>query len=250
MNFIATSLSGPHDAPRRNTSVVFGSSAKAWRSLHIGAKGESIARACVRLASSSASQFSLRCSTESGWLRLTGSSTQDGSGYGEQHVRLTSEQRRQTRRTFAPGLLAILLLISTASRGQAPCGIERVPEDGNYYPAIARAAHVSGKVVLLVSFDHEGKPSAGRILYGPEMLKKAASNFIEASKAESSKGSRECPIVVSFELADTHTCEVAPNPAIPFALIDLQHIAIYGRVVPICDPAAEIAKHRRRFLLF
>jgi hypothetical protein len=146
-----------------------------------------------------------------------------------------------------------LLLLAGASllRAQsAPCGITQLPNSGTkFYPPIAQAARVSGMVILLTSFDHDGNAKVSRILQGPPMLQAAAARFIEASRSAPSAGSRECPIVISFELADTHSCDVPPEPSQSFASKDPQHVAVLGRVVPICDPAFTTTR-KKRFIFF
>jgi hypothetical protein len=147
---------------------------------------------------------------------------------------------------------ALLLVLATPLlRAQsASCGITQLPESGGkFYPPIAQAAHVSGTVVLMASFDHDGNARVSRILDGPAMLQPAAAHFIEASRSVPSAGSRECPMVISFELADTHSCDVPREPSQPFSSKDPQHFVIFGRVVPICDPAAKITR-KKHFLFF
>jgi hypothetical protein len=148
---------------------------------------------------------------------------------------------------------AMLFALATTSllRAQsAPCGLTQLPQPATkFYPPIAQAARVYGTVALLASFDHDGKARVSRILQGPEMLKPAAVHFLEASKSGPSPGSRECPIIITFELDDTHSCEVPPESSQSFSSTDPQHFFVYGRVVPICDPAFTI-KHKKRFLIF
>ena len=171
-------------------------------------------------------------------------------------VRLAISPRRvsHTFAYFAKGWgTALLLLAGTATlpAQSAPCGLTRLPEPGTkFYPPLAQAAHVSGTVVLLASFDHDGSARVSRMLQGPQMLRPAAVRFVEASKADASAGSRECPIVISFELADTHSCDVPPEPPQPFDVRDSQHLAIFGRTVPICDPPATITTIRKKRFIF
>ena len=81
------------------------------------------------------------------------------------------------------------------------CGIAKLPENAaTFYPHIARAAHVSGEVVQLVSFDHAGHSTVLRIINGPDMLREASSKLVEASTSTPSEGSRECPITIEFHL--------------------------------------------------
>lgn len=147
-----------------------------------------------------------------------------------------------------------LLLLAGASllyAQSAPCGITRLPESGTrFYPAIAEAAHVSGTVVLLASFDHDGNAKVSRMLQGPPMLQPAAVRLIEASKSGVSTGSRECPIVISFELMNPDSCDIPPEPRQSVSSKDPQHFSVRGRVVPICDPGGTITRRKKRFIFF
>jgi hypothetical protein len=154
----------------------------------------------------------------------------------------------------AASLCGALLFLATAlptSHAQsAPCGITHLPPTSiKLYPPIAKAAHVSGTVILLASFDHEGTPKVTKIIGGPEMLKKSAAQFVETSQADPSTGSRECPVVVSFEFVGPATCDIPPDPNPPFATKDKQHFSVYGTTYMLCDPAVTITK-RHSFLFF
>jgi hypothetical protein len=150
-------------------------------------------------------------------------------------------------------LVVTCLLAATVSLSQAqsaPCGITQTPTaDTKFYPPIAKAAHVSGQVILLARFDHEGNSTVSQILSGPAMLRPAAKTYIESSRGMPSAGSRECPIIVTFKLADATGCQMAPEPANPFIQIDPQHVFINGQVMMICDPAATITR-KKRFGIF
>ncbi|HZQ44723.1 MAG TPA: hypothetical protein VFA99_15825 [Acidobacteriaceae bacterium] len=149
--------------------------------------------------------------------------------------------------------MAMLLLAGTAllPAQSASCGITRLPESGTkFYPPIAQAARVSGTVVLLASFDHNGNAKVSRMLQGPPMLQPAAVRLIEASKSGASTGSRECPIVISFELMNPDSCDIPPEPHQPVSSKDPQHFVVLGRVVPICDPMATVTKRKKHLIFF
>jgi hypothetical protein len=149
--------------------------------------------------------------------------------------------------------VSIFLCLSwsaVATGQQSSCGITELPSaKAKIYPPLAQAAHVSGEVVLVAAFDRDGVVKVTHIISGPEMLKDAATQLVETSKADPSADARECQISISFDLADTHTCDVPLNPAEPLGKTDPQHLIVYGRVVPICDLPATLAK-RHSFLFF
>jgi hypothetical protein len=106
---------------------------------------------------------------------------------------------------------AILWPAASGWSQAAACGIATLPSgNASFYPPIAQAAHVTGPVVLLVSFDHQGRPHVTHVVAGPEMLQGGAVRFVEASRAPSSEGSRECPIVISFRLIGPPSAECGP----------------------------------------
>ena len=137
--------------------------------------------------------------------------------------------------------------IPAAHAMNTPCGVTQPPaSERKFFPPIAQAAHVSGQVVLLAKFDQQGDAQVSKVLSGSDMLKDAATAYIESSKAEKPDGDRECTIVVSFNL-DSASCD-PPQPVKPFAQIDPQHIEIYGRAPMLCDPAGTTST--RHHLLF
>ena len=68
------------------------------------------------------------------------------------------------------------------------------------YPPIARAAHVQGMVILLVSFKTTGEADTVQIVSGPPMLQKAATDYVKSWRANTYTGPRTCPIVITFNL--------------------------------------------------
>jgi len=125
----------------------------------------------------------------------------------------------------ATSIATALLLLSLSPTGiaqQETCCLRKMTETTTpLYPPIAKAAHVEGNVVMLVNFKTSGDVEKIDIVSGPEMLKIAATNYVQGWHANEYTGPRTCPIVVSFRLhrqGDTTTPPVVRQ--------DLQHVTL------------------------
>ena len=98
--------------------------------------------------------------------------------------------------------LFVCIFTSGAALAQtARCGLTSVEASKDLiYPPIARAAHVSGTVILLAEFELDGHVGKMSVVSGPEMLKMPAQEYVSGWKANEYGGSRTCPIVISFQL--------------------------------------------------
>lgn len=116
------------------------------------------------------------------------------------------------------------------------------------YPPIARVAHVSGNVILLVRFDNNGTPVNIRVISGPPMLQSAAVSFVKTWRANEYTGPRECPIGLSFNMVDGEpvcSSDQAESPKVFRS--DPQHVSISIHSIWLCGPAATIAKTHKRW---
>ena len=125
----------------------------------------------------------------------------------------------------ATSIATALLFLSLSPIGiaqQETCGLRKMTETTTpIYPPIAKAAHVEGNVVMLVNFKTSGEVEKIDIVSGHEMLKIAATNYVQGWHANEYTGPRTCPIVVSFRLhrqGDTTTPPVVRQ--------DLQHVTL------------------------
>jgi hypothetical protein len=109
-------------------------------------------------------------------------------------------QARCGRAIQFTSVVFVLLSLSSSALAQNQCGLKSLFVSGDFYPQIARAAHMSGDVALMASFDHDGKPTAARVVAGATILGAAAKNLLKSSLASPSNDVRECPVTVSFEL--------------------------------------------------
>lgn len=149
------------------------------------------------------------------------------------------------------GMFLCLSGAAIASGQNLTCGITELPSASvRIYPAIAQAAHVSGKVVLLATFDQDGAAKVTRFISGPDMLRDASTKIVETSKAAPSAAPRECPITITFELAEAQDCGSSPSPPEPFRAVDPQNLIVYGRAFMLCDPSVTVTRTCRRFLFF
>src|SRR5580704_4577843 len=97
---------------------------------------------------------------------------------------------------------ALLLLASSPCIAQQEsCGLRTMTETSKpIYPPIAKAAHVEGVVVMLVTFKLSGEVEKIDIINGPKMLQTAASDYVQGWHANEFTGPRTCPIAITFHL--------------------------------------------------
>lgn len=145
-------------------------------------------------------------------------------------------------------LLCMLALSATAFGQLEPCGLRSMTEMvAPIYPPIAKAAHVSGMVIVLAEFDTNGQVIRVDVRSGPEMLKSAASTFVKSWQANEYTGPRTCPVVITYELESPLDCEIRQN--ITVTREDLQHVTVHAAAPMLCDPAV-IGKRKKHFFFF
>lgn len=145
---------------------------------------------------------------------------------------------------------ALLLLAATSllHAQSASCGITSITESSKLaYPPIARAAHVGGTVILLARFDHGGTPAIVEVVSGP-MLRAAATEFVKGWRVDKSEGSRECPIVIAFNIieGDKPVCSYKEAGPPQLTRSDLQHVSVSVRSIWTCDPQETITTTKAR----
>ena len=123
-------------------------------------------------------------------------------------------------------ILGLLLACAAGVAHAQSCGLTSMQENTQLvYPPIAKAAHVVGPVVLLATFDQSGKVTDTVVVNGPEMLKRASSDYVKGLQANPYTGPRQCPIIVTFgmegEPVECASDELASIPHVQH--IDLQH---------------------------
>jgi TonB family protein len=114
------------------------------------------------------------------------------------------------------------------------------------YPPIAKAAHVSGEVMLLLTIERDGSVNKARVIRGPEMLRKASIDFARGWKANVFGGSRSCPVVVRYALG-TSRCTMGVSDTPPnekTRRVDTQHVLAAGVAPSLCDPRALLARKK------
>ena len=126
----------------------------------------------------------------------------------------------------ATALLCVATILGPAHAQSLGCGLTSVQESTPLtYPPIARAAHVEGPVVLLVTFEQDGSVSHIKIVRAPPLLDqlmgRVASEFVKGWKANSYSGPRECPVVIQFVIGPE-----VDNPKSYVTRVDLQHVSI------------------------
>ena len=152
-------------------------------------------------------------------------------------------------------LLALTAALCRALHAQEPpCGLRTVTETAApVYPAIARAAHVSGPVVLTATFDTAGKVTQVTAVSGPPLLRDASIAFVKGWQANPYTGPRTCPVVVEYKLDHEVWCtdDQAKQAHVEEShRRDTQHFLVSAYALALCDPAAEIIQRKRKFGIF
>lgn len=140
-------------------------------------------------------------------------------------------------------LMLLLWLSATCFAQEPPCGLRSIKETTPLlYPPLARAAHVEGLVIFLVSFRLSGDVESVQLLSGPGILQAPATLYVKGLKANEYGGTRTCPVVVRYVIQ-----EADPRPV---EWSDAQHVTIYARPLVFNDPGPTIEKPRKRFWPF
>jgi hypothetical protein len=141
--------------------------------------------------------------------------------------------------------ILLLVLSATCLAQEAPCGLTSIKETTPLlYPPIARAAHVGGMVIFLVSFKLNGEVEDVQVLSGPKLLQTPATAYVKGLHANEYGGTRTCPIVVRYVI------QPEGLEADRIDHIDIQHVTIYAKSIVISDPEMYIEKPRKRFWPF
>jgi hypothetical protein len=128
---------------------------------------------------------------------------------------------------------------------QEPCGLRSMTETNPLlYPPIARAAHVEGMVIFLVSFSQSGEAQNVSLLSGPKLLEGSAFAYVRGLHANEYGGTRTCPIVINYLLEP-----IGIDPR-PIKKSDLQHITIYGAQAVLYGTRDPAGKRIKRFWIF
>jgi TonB family protein len=117
------------------------------------------------------------------------------------------------------------------------------------YPPIARAAHVTGMVILIATFDDSGAVTATRVVSGPPMLQEAAKQYVAGWHANAKPGIRNCPVVMSFAFRNSEPC-TGGDLSVSASRSDTQHVTISTDTIWLCDPAATIGHRHHWFWPF
>jgi len=111
------------------------------------------------------------------------------------------------------------------------------------YPPIARSAHISGDVELMLEIRRDGSIQSATVVSGPEMLKKPALDSSQQSHFEC-RGCSESVVpyrlTYTFKLIDPNVDANGCRPIEPHpdATLSLNHVTLTDRAVFTCDPAA------------
>jgi TonB family protein len=124
------------------------------------------------------------------------------------------------------------------------------------YPLVARLAHITGEVDLMLSIGRDGGVESAVIVSGPPILQRFALESAQKSQFEC----RRCDEAVTsysmtytFQLVDEGCCAAANGPPSdtqrnnqprPQVIQLLNHVTVIDKVECYCDPRADVRKVR------
>jgi hypothetical protein len=142
-------------------------------------------------------------------------------------------------------LLLAFAMSATCLAQQNDCDLHTVTDTAPaFYPPIARAAHVTGTIIMIATFKPNGNVEGVKVLSGPKMLEQPTIEYVRGWRANEYGSIRNCPVVVNYVLDKSGTENNQHDR------IDSQHVNVYGKTVCLCDPPAELGKRKKRFLFF
>jgi hypothetical protein len=170
--------------------------------------------------------------------------------------------------TFGLGLCALLAVPHKACLAQGVTSSES-PHSGvvltklvqPIYPPVARAAHVTGDVDLLLTVRQDGAVDNVVVTSGQPLLKESAVISAQQSKFECRGCTEQLTnyrLVYTFEIEGECKCEPKemqsnkkePEQAFP-RVSDAQHrVTVVAQILCICDPAATTKVRSLRCLYF
>lgn len=124
------------------------------------------------------------------------------------------------------------------------------------YPVIARMAHVTGDVAVVVRVRNDGSVESVAVTSGPPMLRQAAVDNARESRFDCqgcAESVAEYSLLYTFQLSETAICPGEAPPAgkaYPQVTRSPGHVTIVDQNIMICDPAAETTKVRSIKCLF
>jgi len=119
------------------------------------------------------------------------------------------------------------------------------------YPPVARAAHVTGDVDLMLAIRQDGSIESAVVIGGPPMLRPAALESVQHTRFEC----RECSeklnsyrLVYTFQIEGDCGCETAPKESnsnsgahdetYPRVTQAQNRVTVTAYIICICDPAS------------
>lgn len=109
------------------------------------------------------------------------------------------------------------------------------------YPPIAKAAHIEGSVIFLLTFDTAGGVTDLQILSGNKYLIGAATISVKPLRVNTYTGPRTCPFIITFRIAkEGEDNNRLPRPA------DIQHMTVTADSIVLSDPMYTVVGRERR----
>lgn len=124
------------------------------------------------------------------------------------------------------------------------------------YPAVARMAHISGDVALIVRVRNDGSVESVIVRSGPPLLRQAAVDNVRGSLFDCQgceQPATEYSLLYTFQLSETAICPDEAPPAgkaYPQVTRSPGHVTIVDQRIMTCDPEAVVRRVRAAKCLY
>jgi TonB family protein len=135
------------------------------------------------------------------------------------------------------------ILLSACAQSPGPNSLAKIVKlTPPNYPPIARVAHVTGEVHLEIKLSNHGSVEDIQVMDGPVMLREAAVNSAKTSQfeLEGTQNDRTSYALAYNFVVDATACGEANDPSYPHVSYEPGTVTIAEKVVPLCDPGADI----------
>jgi len=154
----------------------------------------------------------------------------------------------------------VALAQSSIGTNEAKAGALVAKAPAMTYPAVARVAHVTGDVDIVLHVRQDGSVESAVVTRGPFLLRQSALDNALGSKFDCrgcNEPATQYSLMYTFKLVETDSCAVTEpaagnnqRKAYPQVIRSPGHITVIDQAFITCDPAVETTKLRSIKCLF
>jgi TonB family protein len=142
---------------------------------------------------------------------------------------------------------------NVANSDSPQTGVALVNVSYPIYPPVAREAHITGDVEVMIGVRKDGSVESAIVASGPPLLRPAALDSVQRSRFECRNCNEEinnCRLVYTFKIEGDCSCDPRDGNSNqrdqPYSQItEAQHrVTVTAHTICTCDPASDFKKRR------